>query len=86
MVSEDLHEQHTFQQLPVCIHPKDILLYVGLGVAASQFSGRFTSVQRGVWNRKNQDQLPVVRKTLKPEFRVSHSEVAIFQESALIQL
>ena len=78
VVSEDRDEQHVSLQLPVCIHPKDILLYLGIGVTAAQFSGRFTSVDRGVWNRKNQDQLPVVRKMLKPEYCVSHSQVACY--------
>ena len=76
MVSKDSNDPHTSLQVPVCIHPKDILLYVGLGMTETQFSGRFTSVHRGVWNRKNQDQLPIVRKTLKPEFCVSHSQVS----------
>ena len=73
MVAEGSRDQHSSLQLPVCIHPKDILLYVGLGVAGAQFSGRYTTVHRGVWNRKNKDQLPIVRKKLKPQFDGSHS-------------
>ena len=60
----------------MCIPSKDVLLYyVGSGLSG-ECHGRFTTVHRGIWNRKNDNQMPIVRKALKPEFSVPYSQVS----------
>ena len=66
----------TMQALPVCLPPHSVQLYSGADGSSYEFQGRFTTVQRGVWNRSPQEQILIVRKLLKREFQASHSQVS----------
>lgn len=63
--------QSAFSQLPVCIPTQSIQLYVGAGFQC-QFDGRFTTVYRGVWRRTADEQIQIVHKLLRAEYRQSH--------------
>lgn len=68
--------QSPFTQLPVCIPTQSIQLYVGAGFPC-EFQGRFTTVHRGVWRRNQDEQIQIVHKLLKHEYRQTHSQVSI---------
>lgn len=63
-------------QLPVCIPPQSVQLY-GKTAVQSEFEGRFTLVQRGVWRQSHDEQVDIARKMLKPEFRQSFAQVSL---------
>lgn len=60
-------------QLPVCIPASSIQLYAGVGLQI-EFTGRFTQVHRGVWRRHLGDQVQIVRKLLKAEYRQAFAQ------------
>lgn len=62
-------------QLPVCIPPQSVQLY-GKSAVNSEFNGRFTVVQRGVWRQGQDEQVDIARKLLKQEFRQSFAQVS----------
>ena len=66
--------QNAFTQLPVCIPTQSIQQYIGAGFQC-EFHGRFTTVHRGVWRRTQDEQIQIVHKHLKPEYRQSHNQV-----------
>ena len=70
------HAQSSSTQLPVCIPHQSIQLYTGVGPMQYDFTGRFTTVHRGVWRRTPEEQIQIVRKILKAEFRSSFSQVS----------
>lgn len=70
--------QSAFTQLPVCIPTQSIQLYVGAGFQC-EFNGRFTIVHRGVWRRTQDEQIQIVHKLLRPEYRQSHYQVSYNQ-------
>ncbi len=72
------HAQTSMTQLPVCIPHQSVQLYTGVGTVQYEFFGRFTTVHRGVWRRTPDEQIQIVRKVLKTEFRSAFSNVDIF--------
>lgn len=76
MMADASHGQNPSVQLPVCIPPQTIHLYTGAGLR-SEFSGRFTTVNRGVWQQGHPDeQIQIARKLLKTEYRATLSHVS----------
>ena len=71
---DDLAESSPSVQLPVCIPPQSVQLYGGSAVL-SEFNGRFTVVQRGVWRQSHDEQVDIARKLLRQEFRSSFAQV-----------
>ena len=61
-------------QLPVCIPPQSVQLY-GKSAVNSEFNGRFTVVQRGVWRQGHDEPVDIARKLLKQEFRQLFAQV-----------
>ena len=78
LIGSSFHAQSSTTQLPVCIPHQSIQLYTGVGPMQYDFIGRFTTCHRGVWRRTPDEQIQIVRKILKAEFRSSFSQVCSY--------